>query len=450
MSKSTQRVRKPAIIVNISGEEPQRKNRKVAQSSAPSKVPVSPSPDQQKTITGSPHDTPPADEARRKTRKVAQVSTTSTSSPSSTPVQQKNFRSPPESSPAGESLRKCRKVAQPSTPSKSTPSSTPVLLPENILPDEELEVTKSRLADAYKELELLRAQAESASKLAKESKQIIEKVEVQKNLADAYKELELLRAQAESTSKLAKESKQINEKVEVQKKSGETKQAPAITFVRKHVADVVPTVDFLHLELDDARVVSRTEPAIKGLSNGKGARQLVQLYVTGRNRTDTNGQSLNEAITIPISIWGAVGDIVPTSPQVGDIVRLRGFTGCVGTTPYDKWHKVELSTNFFDLHVQVLPEDTSIPWERYLNPNRTIVDRSNRVVPLNNVTLATQPLPTLSSVPVALATQQQPVLTIPSTPFGPMTSAPKFCTECGGILYGPNRRALCSNGTLHQ
>jgi len=148
-----------------------------------------------------------------------------------------------------------------------------------------------------------------------------------------------------------------------------------------------------------------------------------------------------------ISIWGSVGEVCPDAPRVSDVLRIRGFNAASATAPFDKWHPVELVTTLTELKFDVIPDDSVIGWEKALNPNRTVQDRTKQVPP--------QQTPFQPST-----SQQQQHSTVPLHPaaitaalqssVGPMTQAPKFCQECGGILVGPYRRAYCDSGKPHQ
>lgn len=179
--------------------------------------------------------------------------------------------------------------------------------------------------------------------------------------------------------------------------------------LRLHLADVTPSTDYLRLELEEVRVVSRADPIIKSLS--KGPRQVVAMFVVARPRIDANSIAIEEPNCVQLSLWSPVGAVVPQTPQVGDIVRIRGFTACKPTYPFDKWHTVELQSDWTEIKFDHLPDDNSLPWEKALNPKRTIHMKQT--------------------------TPQAPVAT------------KKFCPDCGGALTGNNRRTHCENGLPH-
>jgi len=206
-------------------------------------------------------------------------------------------------------------------------------------------------------------------------------------------------------------------------------QAPGnqrpVAVARCHIADVTPLTDYLRLVLDDARVVTRTEPVIRGLSKGKGSRQLVNIFLAARPRPGRV-----EPTCIQVSVWGPVGEVVPTSPAVGDILRqARGFTSSVATAPFDKWHPVELQTTFADFQFDVVADANTIGWERELNPNRSVIDR--------------RPSTSTSTPPIMTSSLAQ----LPSP--SPTPAKPKFCPECGAALIGVGRVAVCTDGSLH-
>jgi len=196
---------------------------------------------------------------------------------------------------------------------------------------------------------------------------------------------------------------------------GQRTPSQTIPHKRIHLADVTCNADYMHLELDEVRVVERMDPTHRKV--GKGPRQVVKLFVTARLRMDTNGEPRGECNTAEIGIWGALGDVPPSFPQVGDVVRIRGITDLTPTGVFDKWHSVQIVSNWTDIKFQAVEDNGEIPWEKLLNPNRTM-GRSKSSV-------SGQP--------------QQP------TP-----SPSKFCQDCGGALQGPNIRTHCYNGMPHM
>ena len=209
------------------------------------------------------------------------------------------------------------------------------------------------------------------------------------------------------------------------------------TWTQFHLADLTPLVDFLHAEIDKVRIVSRADPLIKALPNGKGARQLVTFFLAARPRFHPDGTQRSEPSCVQLSVWGPVGEIVPQAPRVGEVVRIRGLTGVKPTYPFDKWHAIELQSSWQDLQVVPCEEDASLPWEKNLNPNRTVqTARSQSSV---------QAPPQGASTSVMTSVLDPPSVLAPPG----VLAQPKYCAECGGALLGPGRRTHCANGTPH-
>lgn len=192
------------------------------------------------------------------------------------------------------------------------------------------------------------------------------------------------------------------------------KQSSMIPVKRMHLADVTAGADYMHLELDDVRIVSRDEPKIQPLKTGKGARQVVKLFFTARLRLDQNGEPRGESYTAELGLWGPVGEVCPTLPKVGDVYRIRGFSDLTPSGMFDKWHTVQFTSNWADIKFQKVEDDGEIPWEKLLNPTRSM-----KVI--------------------------KPSPSVPST-----LTPSKFCPDCGGALQGTNVRTHCSNGLPHM
>jgi len=193
---------------------------------------------------------------------------------------------------------------------------------------------------------------------------------------------------------------------------------------RLHLADVTPSVDYLKLEVDAVRILSRAEPTIKSLPSGKGSRQLVAFFVGARPRLDSDGSPRSEPLCAQLSVWGPVGDAVPAAPRVGDVLRISGFTGCKSTAPFDRWHYIELQSDWTELKYENLQDDGSIPWEKNLNPHRTVNSNASPTTTIST------PSCTMTSAQVTSAVK-------------------KFCCDCGGSLVGASRRTHCDNGRPH-
>lgn len=218
---------------------------------------------------------------------------------------------------------------------------------------------------------------------------------------------------------------------------------PVPSFNRMHLGDVTPLTDYLRLELDQVRLISREGPGIKARKDNKGPRQLVVMYFTAKPRLDIVGQVIPEPSCLQLSIWGPVGEVVPDAPHVGDVLRVRGFNASVATAPFNKWHPVELVSSFAELRFEKLPDDDAIPWEKSLNPYRTIQDRQVRnlapvqqpftavtpmqqqynAVPLQHAVTNVAPMQQqYNGVPVQQQYSNAPTNMVPMQQFGPMTA----------------------------
>jgi len=242
---------------------------------------------------------------------------------------------------------------------------------------------------------------------------------------------------------------------------------PVVQYVQQHLADVTPLSDYIHLQLEPVRVVTRSEPSVKGMKNGAPSRQMVSFYLTARPRLDAKGRLMNEPSSVQLTIWSAMGAPVPLEPAVGTVVTVRGFTGCTSTGTFDKWHIVELTSQWDSVRFETVQDDGAIPWEKLLNPRRTIQSRTASTNTSNVYQMVQTPVaqhPAIQMPAQQFGQHQLPLHLPPLQGLGFLNSGSpvlqlsaeqrpqqqlRFCSQCGGALTGPNRRATCDNGAPH-